>query len=225
MEEKRGKMKAKSIVITHSKGGVGKSTTTYQAAGYLHKKGYNYLVIDTDIANRTISTINNHIRNEDKLNIEFILSFQILIDFIRKAKEKYDYIIIDTGGNMDIITQEAIKLADKIITPLSHDAVTEIVGFTRFKSVLKKLSNPEVHATFCNIHTRAKDFSTMTKQLQKYPNMKIMKSGLRNRALYKTSLQKGLSVAELKTTKNKLYNKNLIKAQEELETFVKEILK
>jgi len=212
------------IVFSGSKGGIGKSTTTYQVAGYMHYKRFKYIVFDVDIANRTISTINDYVRKKEKLNIKMVSDSSELERLISHAKLEYDFIIIDTGGNIDTVTQKAIVLADKIITPISHDAITEIVGFTRFKSVLKKLFNPKIHVSFCNVHSRTKNFSEMIEQLKKYPNMEIMKHGLKTRSIYKISLKIGVSVQEMKSTKNKEYNKNLNKAKKELSLLIDEII-
>lgn len=50
------------ITITHSKGGTGKSMSSYQLTGMMHQKKIKYLTIDCDTDNRTISTINDYIR-------------------------------------------------------------------------------------------------------------------------------------------------------------------
>ena len=52
----------KTLTIIHSKGGVGKSMTAYQITGMMHQKKIKYLAIDCDTDNRTISTINDYIR-------------------------------------------------------------------------------------------------------------------------------------------------------------------
>lgn len=209
-----------------SKGGIGKTTTGYQLIGMLHQKKLKYLAIDCDTDNRTISTINEYIRKESKLNIKMATSAIMLQQFIDEAREQgIELIIIDTGGNSNEITREALRLSDKIITPISHDSVTEAVGFTRFKSVLKMVNNPKIHIAFTNVNTKTTNFMNIENILKTYENIELMQTGLKSRSIYKKSLVQGLSVYELKPTNNKLFNQQLKTAKRELKEFYQEIQK
>jgi cellulose biosynthesis protein BcsQ len=216
----------KTITITHSKGGTSKSMNSYQLTGLFHQKKIKYLTIDCDTDNRTISTINDYIRQGQKLNIKMATSAIMLQQFIEEAKEQnIDIVLIDTGGNSNEITREALRLSDKIITPISHDSVTEVVGYTRFKSVLSMVGNPKIYITFANVNTKTTKFMNVTNVLKTYPNLEIMEHGLKSRNIYKQSIAKGLSVAELKPTNNKLFNQQLKTAKRELKEFYQEIQK
>lgn len=216
----------KTLTIIHSKGGVGKSMTAYQLTGMMHQKKIKYLTIDCDTDNRTISTINDYIRQGQKLNIVLATSSIMLQQLIEDArKQNIDIILIDTGGNSNEITREALKLADKIITPISHDSVTEVVGYTRFKSVLKMVGNPKIHIAFTNVNTQTTKFINVINVLKTYENLEIMEYGLKSRNIYKQSISKGLSVYELKPTNNNKFNLQLKTAKNELRQFYQEILK
>lgn len=216
-------MATKIITITHSKGGVGKSLTAFQLIGKLHQDKQNYLAIDCDSDNRTISTINDFIRKENKLNINVATSADAVEKLINENQDK-EIIIIDTGGNSNSITQRAMQFASKIITPISNDSITEAVGFTRFKSLLAHIGNPQIHIMFTNVNSRAKNFKDMTNIVKTYPQLTFMKYGLKTRAIYKQVIALGLSVAEMKKSNNKLFNKNLAVAQKELSLLYEEIL-
>lgn len=213
----------KIITITHSKGGVGKSLTAYQLIGKIHHNCVNYLAIDCDVDNRTISTINDYIRKDEKLNIKVATSAETLEKIIKENQDQR-IIIIDTGGNSNTITQKAMQLATKIITPISNDSVTEAVGFTRFKSLLSHIGNPKINIMFTNVNSRAKNFEDMKKVLNTYGNLSFMKNGLKTRSIYKIATSRGLSVAELKPTNNKVFNSQLSKAKEELLHLYEEVL-
>ena len=216
----------KIITITHSKGGTGKSMSSYQLTGMMHQKKIKYLTIDCDTDNRTISTINDYIRQGQKLNIVLATSSIMLQQLIEEARnQNIDIVLIDTGGNSNEITREALKLSDKIITPITHDSVTEVVGYTRFKSVLNMVGNPKIHIAFTNVNTKTTKFMNVTNVLKTYENLEIMEHGLKSRNIYKQSISKGLSVFELKPTNNKLFNQQLKTAKNELKQFYQEILK
>ena len=209
-----------------SKGGIGKTTTAYQLIGMLHQKKIKYLSIDCDTDNRTISTINEYIRQEPKLNIKMATSSIMLQQLLEEAKANHiEIVLIDTGGNSNEITREALRLSDKIITPISHDSVTEAVGFTRFKSVLKMVNNPKIHIAFTNVNTKTTNFMNIENILKTYENIELMQTGLKSRSIYKKSLVQGLSVYELKPTNNKLFNQQLKTAKRELKEFYQEIQK
>lgn len=214
---------AKVITICHSKGGVGKSLTSYQVIGKMQHQKLNYLAIDCDSDNRTISTINEYMRKEKKLNIQVCTSAEMLQKTIEENQDK-DIVLIDTGGNSNTITQKAMQLSNKIIVPISNDSITEAVGFTRFKSLLNHINNPQINIMFTNTNPRATNFENITNVLKTYKNTKFLKHGLKHRAIYKQSTAVGLSVSEMKKTKNKYFNSQLSKAKEELFLLYKEIL-
>lgn len=96
---------AKIILITHQKGGVGKSTITYNLAVNL-KSSANVCILDMDLQgslNHLSELSNVPIFSGDKLS--------------KIIKSDYDFIFIDTPPYLSDKLPELCKLADVIIVP------------------------------------------------------------------------------------------------------------
>ena len=185
------------ITVAHQKGGVGKSTLTFNLAYYLSK--YNPVLVDLDIQS-TISYANN-IRGKtaNKFNVVVINSDDALKALIKTSNEK-NLIIIDTGGFDSSLNRLSIMASDLIITPVS-DKMFELLGLKKFAGILQELSNIKKHQIVAkvilnNISPAVRNFNEITQFINSSPSFNIMHSIIRQRADISHSSSKGLSVAE-----------------------------
>jgi len=139
------------IGIMSAKGGVGKSTHTYNLAIYFHhvlKK--NVLVLDVE-KNRGLSDIKYLGEREPnlKLDIKHYFQSQELRDDIEMWKMRYDIILLDTAGadadiNSDIdsdaqeaMNEAALAAADFVLVPCKPSAL-DARKTVRYSVVLTK---------------------------------------------------------------------------------------
>lgn len=97
----------KIILITHQKGGVGKSTLTFNLANNLAKKA-KVAVLDFDLQG-SLSQIKSKVKNFD------IITFEGKTDEISNLE--YDFIFIDTPPYLSDKLGSLMKIADLIIIP------------------------------------------------------------------------------------------------------------
>lgn len=97
----------KIILITHQKGGVGKSTLTFNLANNLAKKA-KVAVLDFDLQG-SLSQIKSKVTNFD------IITFEGTTDEILNLE--YDFIFIDTPPYLSDKLDSLMKIADLIIIP------------------------------------------------------------------------------------------------------------
>ena len=111
--------KAKVIAVVTGKGGVGKTTITYNLSGALSEVGKRVLIIDGDYEKPDAFGI----YKQSEINKKFDL-IEANYDDIRKQISSmlnvYDYIIIDTPPNFNVNALKVCIVCDLIIIHFGH---------------------------------------------------------------------------------------------------------
>ncbi len=178
---------AKIITVAHTKGGVGKSTLAFNLAYALYEAGEVVRIVDLDFQ-QTLFFVNG-LNEDSKMEV---LQPQTADELLDIFEDNHGYLIVDLGGFDSDINRLAMSKSDKILIPVSS-SVTEIIGFQTFKAILKDIDATSINIVLNNIHPRLKDFSTI-EQIVQGENMKLLKTVIRNRSIYKDSLGFGKSV-------------------------------
>lgn len=178
---------SKKIIIAHTKGGVGKSTLAWNLAHSLHAAGEVVRIVDLDFQ-QTLFFIN---ALNEKPIIE-VLQPQTADELLNIFEDNHGYLIVDLGGFDSDINRIAMSKADKILVPVSS-SVTEIIGFQTFKAILEDIDTTSINIVLNNIHPLLKEFTSI-EQIVSNENMKLLKTVVRSRKIYKDSLGFGKSV-------------------------------
>lgn len=199
--------------VSHSKGGVGKSSIAFNLAVELAK--YNPLVIDLDVQ-KTL-TVTSKIRFNNKLSAIEVVSIDSREEFKNFMKKNKDrLIIVDSGGYDSALSRAAISISDMIITPVS-DSTVELIGLRTYQEALSQISaatGTEIksHVLLNNIDPRSKKFNDITDFISKSKYFTIMDTILRRRSTMKKSIEVGKSCKEFdKKSKSTQEFKSLIK--------------
>ena len=129
------------ITISNEKGGTGKSTVSMHLAVFLMQEGFKVAVVDMDgrqgtlskyVENRKKFAIQNHINlivpqlvtvaPRDN-SVEYPNHISEIELAMSELSKQYDAIIIDTPGGKNYLFEEAHKLADTLITPISDSLI------------------------------------------------------------------------------------------------------
>ncbi|MFY9088928.1 AAA family ATPase [Arcobacter aquimarinus] len=178
---------SKIITVAHTKGGVGKSTLAWNLAHALHAAGEVVKIVDLDFQ-QTLYFINT-LNEESTMEV---LQPQTADELLDIFEDHHGYLIVDVGGFDSDINRLAMSKADKIVVPVSS-SVTEIIGFQTFKDILKDIDAVSISVVLNNIHPLQKEFTNIEQIVQK-ENMKLLKTVVRSRKIYKDSLGFGKSV-------------------------------
>ena len=135
----------KIITFAAIKGGVGKTTLTFNYGEWLSSKGHNVLLIDSDHQCSLTQTYNIFTKDSEKVEIIelhknlSIIPASMQLDTInndlqtRANKEllmymwfsdnydelkKFDYVLIDTHPDFSTITQNMIVISDLVFSPI-----------------------------------------------------------------------------------------------------------
>lgn len=154
---------AKTILITHQKGGVGKSTLTFNLATNLRENA-KVCIVDMN-------------RQGSLMNIKELSEVPIFSGFDLKKiqKEDYDFIFIDTPPYLTDKLSELCKLSDVIIIP-TKAGVLDLLAIRSTVEIVKD-SGDEKKAII--VFNMVKPNTTLTKeiknQLQEY-DVKVSKN-------------------------------------------------
>jgi len=205
------------IVLSHQKGGVGKSTIAWNLATGLQNKKYSIELVDLDVQQTLFYT--NEIRKQNpKLKPLIVKHFNSINDFkmyIRGDNE--DRIsVIDVGGFDSDMARIAIASADLVITPVSN----KILGVKTFEKTLSAISTAiddtvVVKVLLNNLNPRKSKLDDLIAFLNKSSHFDLMDSILRTRADLDRSVGEGKNVIE--------YDKNS-KASKEMKALIKEVI-
>ena len=208
------------IVVSHQKGGVGKSTIAWNLATVLQEK-YRVELVDLDIQ-RTL-TYANEIRKQHQnltpLTIRHFNTPKDLKKYIQgDSKERLS--IIDVGGFDSSMNRLALVLADIIITPVS-DKSFELLGIKTFEKIISQLDelvehDIKVKVLLNNLNPQKSKLDGLKTFIEKSPYFELLETVLRNRSDYDKSAGEGKNVIEYKAES---------KASKEIKKLTKEIRK
>lgn len=174
------------ITVSHTKGGVGKSTLAWHLA---HSFANHADVIDLDFQ-QTIHYLN--LMSGGTLNVIQPHTSSELIEILKTIPSD-KVVIIDVGGFDSDINRTALAYSDKILIPIS-DSITDVLGFHTFKSILSEIgSDAEAYMVFNNIHPLTRNFNTIKEAISD-TNIVLLDSVIRSRKIYRSTMGDGKSV-------------------------------
>lgn len=206
------------IVVSHQKGGVGKSTIAWNLATNL-QKNHQVELVDLDIQ-KTL-TYTNEIRKQHQnltpLTIKHFDTPEDLKKYIQ-GDNKNRLSIIDVGGFDSSMNRLALVMANIIITPVS-DKSFELLGIKTFEKIINQLNELVEHdikikVLLNNLNPKKSKLNGLKTFITKSPYFELLHTVLRNRADYDKSVEEGKNVIE--------YNSDS-KAAKEIRELTKEI--
>jgi chromosome partitioning protein len=207
------------ISVSHQKGGVGKSTISFNMAIELSKMYDDVTIIDLDVQ-KTLTKANQIRVNNDKasLNIIEFDNDEKMIDFLESVKAK-QIVIIDSGGFDSSLNRLAIIGADIILTPVT-DKTFDLLGLQKYEEILEELSAIQKntiisHVFLNNINPQIKNFEELSEFIISSKHFKLMDSKIRTRVDLPNSSGVGQSIVE--------YNEES-KASQEMQSFISEVM-
>lgn len=199
-----------TITVAHTKGGVGKSTLTWQLAHSLKEIGKTVTLVDLDFQ-QTLYFV-NQIRGLDDIEVLQPKTVGEVLEVLLSARAKTEYYIVDVGGFDSDINRTAIDCSHKVLVPIA-DSVTEVLGFKTFEGILDELTlgDTEFNIVLNNIHPLTRNFSIIKEAIgEKY---RLLNSVIRTRKLYKSTLGVGASVFD---TNNEIAKEEIRSLRDEL---------
>lgn len=217
------------ISIVNEKGGSGKTTLAVNLASMLSFDGDNVLLIDADPQRST--EVFSDMRSQNKLKPIFSNVSKTglsLGDEIKRMKENFDSIVIDTGGRDSKEMRKAMLNSNIIIIPViaSQYDVSVLDHMLEIYAEVKELNENLLALLLINRSSTNPFLSKELENLQKYINevkkegnltdLILLKSVIYERQAYKKAVVEGKSIKE--------FCKSDDKALQDFEAFYKELL-
>ena len=205
------------IVVSHNKGGAGKTTTAYNLLFELKPD----LVLDEDI-HRGISVLAGLREGAFPFEIQRSDSPKSLLTVLRGIHDSGKTALVDCGGFDSDITRAAISVADLIIVP-SNDTPTERVGLIHFDKTLAEISEKvgrhiTAHLLVCKTHFARKNFPKLDEVIERTGHLARLKSVISFRPDHYESHEFGQGVTERLATRHTAAGKEIIALAEEVRT-------
>jgi chromosome partitioning protein len=203
------------------KGGSGKTTIATNLAVMLMKSGRDVLLVDAD--DQETATDFTYWRNETLPDGAGYTAIQLADAAVRteiiKLKDKYDDIVIDTGGRDTTSQRAAMVVSDMYIVPFvprSFDMWTMEKVVRLIDEMQPANPNLKTVAILNRLDSRGADNDDAKEFLKDSPTLSVLASTLGHRKIYANAASKGLGVIEYKPSDDK--------ATQEVEAMFKELL-
>lgn len=196
------------IVVGGIKGGSGKTTVATNLAVMRARDGYDVLLIDAD--DQETSTDFTTLRNEKIEQGAGYTSIKLTGASVRtethRLVDKYDDIIIDTGGRDTTSQRAALTIANRVLVPFVPRSF-DVWTLERVGNLIEEIRavNPNLEAlTFINrADPRGQDNDDAADVLQETKMLKFISTPLGQRKAFSNAAAYGLGVCELKPADSK----------------------
>ena len=192
------------ISFNSIKGGVGKSTLAVNLAAWLVKEGYDVLLVDGD-EQETASDFTAW-REQTLGNTGFTLVNMTganLRKQVESMRQKYDHIVIDTGGRDTTSQRAALSVADVAMIPFAPrsfdlwtiNKVTEVID--EIQAIRDVPLIPYVFLSRADI--KSADNREVAQALANYSQITFLPHPISNRKAFSNAAGVGLAVFEAET--------------------------
>jgi chromosome partitioning protein len=185
------------ISIINEKGGVGKTTITFNLAIEYQKTDKDIFLIDAD-KQKSLTMLNN-LRQQNKFKM-------IDINNIETIKNKI--ILIDTGGRDNQEMRQSILLSDIVIIIINISQL-DIFVIEKMKDLSNEAKKINKKLKIYYLLNRITTNIFLSKEIKEFKeligtlNINILNSIIHERNSYKKSLQDGIGISEMLNKDNK----------------------
>lgn len=210
--------RAQIIVIGGEKGGVGKSTIATNVAVEMVSLGAKLMLIDSDPQKTSLNWVDR--RNE--LNPELSKIFGVskegnVREIIKELSTNYDIILLDASGRDSKSLRTALTICDKFYCPIKPsqadlETLPHICELINASSDINEKLKAYAIVSMASPNYKINDYIEASASINDLSNyLKLSKSIIMERKIYRDALLQGKGVTELSNDKAALEIKNLVK--------------
>jgi chromosome partitioning protein len=205
------------ISVVNQKGGTGKTTVATNLSAYFAGQKKEVLLIDSDPQHSSLDW--GGMRPESQPKIQTIgLPSKNLHREVESLRNKYDIIIIDSGGRVTATARSAVLVSDFLILP-TLPSQPDILSTQEFlETVVEEVASIKKvqGAVLLNQDTPSTVVSKKAEEYVRQIGYPVFKNTIRNYVAFKEAFAAGLSVYE--------YDQNC-KAADDFQKFFNELKK
>jgi chromosome partitioning protein len=203
------------IVVGGIKGGSGKTTVATNLAIIRATSGSDVLLVDADDQETStdFTTLRNELLEQGAGYTSIKLTGSATRTETQRLVDKYDDIIIDTGGRDTTSQRAALTIADIILIPFVPRSF-DVWTLERIGQLVEEMraANPKLAAyTFLNrADPRGQDNDAAVEVLEETKALTFINTPLGGRKAFSNAAAHGLSVVELKPCDQKAVNEIMV---------------
>jgi chromosome partitioning protein len=208
------------LMIGSQKGGCGKSTMTVNLCAQLVQQQYDVVLVDADRQ----STASNWImdRTENKTNpaiVHCVQKYENIGATLVDLNKRYQYIVVDAAGRDSRELRTGMIVADILIIPF-RPSQPDLDTLEKMQEIIiqAKDINPKLKVygllTMAPTNPVINEKNEAIDYLTDYPEIKLLKTTIYDRKIYRDAMTEGLGVIEMQNKK----------AKKEIEDLIEEIL-
>ena len=204
------------VLFGGQKGGTGKSTISINVSALLASQGKDILVVDGNATQGTISNWCERRESTDLPQLTYVEKSGNLYKTLDSLRDKYDHVIVDTGGQDSKEFRTAMLAADILITPIypnQADAETLVYLSTLIEQAQEMNSELKAYVVFSKVHSnpKVKAVRDTRKLIANLERFHVLDSKTVTRVSYSDSIAAGASAAEMGDKKAAIEIENLVK--------------
>ncbi len=206
------------LLIGSQKGGCGKSTTAVNICAELANNGQDVVLLDADRQCTSANWAMDRSSHDALPVVHCIQKYEKIRETLQDLDKRYEYIVVDTAGRDSRELRTGMTAAHVLLVPFRPSQpdldtlpnLQEIItqakdlnpGLVVYGLLTMAPTNPVVH-----------EVDEAQEYLQDYSEIKLLKTIIRDRKVYRDAMSEGMGVIEM----------NNSKATEEIKSLVKEL--
>lgn len=194
------------LVVGGIKGGSGKTTLATNLCQMRSAEGRKVLLVDADEQKSSYDwsqqRLDANLYNAKTNFVSVCLSGRSVFANLKKMREDYDDIIVDTGGRDTTSQRAALSIADKFLVPFKPSSI-DIWTLGAVKTIIQECVNPNLKHYFIinQADSKGKDNQDAQEILNEYKNeyneAVCLPFCVGNRKSFRNAAAEGLGVFEL----------------------------
>lgn len=199
------------VLVGGEKGGTGKTTLATNLAVLRTSQNHNTLLIDADPQGSSLFWSDCRVEHTLAKVTVMTKTGETLSQDLKPLSERYDDIIIDTGGRDAKELRSAMILAHKIIVPIQPSAF-DLWTLSAVNKLLKtaKAFNPAVESKILLSRVTTNQFvsdeAETREALKEFPDLELFETVIHDRIAFRKAAKQGKAVVELDPTDEKANN-------------------
>ena len=192
------------ILFGGEKGGTGKTSLAVNLAAMRARAGYDVLLVDADRQESAAawSAVRDQAGVEPRVPV--VQKFgSSLAQEVKGLAEKYQDVIIDTGGRDSTELRAALVVADRFFVPIRPSqfdlwALEKVTGLVEECRPINPNLEAIVLVNLASTHPRVEESAETREYLDELDGVSLARTVLRERIAFRKAAREGLAVVELR---------------------------